>query len=182
VFLQGYPPELAGDCAHATAWMLNNGTDMPLGSPACGNCKNVDCTSAPKCFEYGGYDFGNCTYKNDIPKAIKLGKKSATSFHVFWSKRSFLPRQAQAQGKTQKANCFTGLTDENAVNTAVRRVLWNIFTAGIYDKVSETMPWCGTRVPSGQNEHVLLLSSFFRNENDHSAKTGSGQKKKEAQR
>ena len=42
--------------------MLNNGTDMPLGSPACGNCKNVDCTKAPKCFEYNGYDFGNCTY------------------------------------------------------------------------------------------------------------------------
>jgi len=89
-FLQGYPPELAGDCAHATAWMLNNGTDMPLGSPACGNCKNVDCTSAPKCFEYGGYDFGNCTYKNDIPKAIKLGTKSGTSFHVWFEKRSFM--------------------------------------------------------------------------------------------
>ena len=49
--------------------MLNNGTDVPLGSPACGNCKNVDCTSAPKCFDYKGYNFGNCTYKNDIPKA-----------------------------------------------------------------------------------------------------------------
>ena len=49
---------------------------MPLGSPACGNCKNVDCTSAPKCFDYNGYDFGNCTYKNDIPKAIEMGLTS----------------------------------------------------------------------------------------------------------
>jgi len=51
---------------------------MPLGSPACGNCKNVDCTSAPKCFDYNGYDFGNCTYKNDIPKAIEMGLTSVS--------------------------------------------------------------------------------------------------------
>lgn len=50
--------------------MLNNGTDMPLGSPACGNCKNVDCTHAPKCFEYGGYDFGNCTYARSLYRRL----------------------------------------------------------------------------------------------------------------
>ena len=58
---------------------------------------------------------------------------------------------------SKKGAVFTGLTDENAVNTAVRRVLWNIFTAGIYDKVSETMPWCG-KWPCVQ--HVFLHSSF----------------------
>ena len=71
--IMGFPPELAPDCAHATAWMLNNGTDIPLGSPACGACKNVDCTKAPKCFVYNGYDYGNCTYRNDIPRAIAKG-------------------------------------------------------------------------------------------------------------
>merc|ERR1712190_371430 len=86
--------------------MINNGTDMPLGSPACGGCKNVDCTHAPKCFEYNGYDYGNCTYKLDIPKAIEMG-----------------------------------LTDEATVDKAVRRVLWNIFKGGIYDKVDDNMAW-----------------------------------------
>jgi hypothetical protein len=77
--IMGYPPELAPDCAHATAWMLNNGTDVPLGSPACGGCKNVDCTKAPKCFVYNGYDFGNCTYKNDVPRAIAMGLTDETT-------------------------------------------------------------------------------------------------------
>ena len=104
--VMGFPPELAGDCAHATAWMLNNGTDLPLGSPACGKCKNVDCTHAPKCFDYGNYNFGNCTFKNDLPLAIEQG-----------------------------------LTDEVAVDKAVRRVLWNLVKAGIYDKVDEDMAW-----------------------------------------
>lgn len=64
-----------------------------------------------------------CRYKNDIPKAIKLG-----------------------------------LTDENAVNKAVRRVLWNIFKAGIYDKVSQNMPWAdlGTGDAIGSDEHNAM--------------------------
>jgi hypothetical protein len=51
-----------------------------------------------------------------------------------------------------------GLTDENAVNKAVRRILWNIFTAGIYDKVSEDMPWAelGTGDAIGSDEHNTM--------------------------
>ena len=61
-----------------------------------------------RCFVYGGYNFGNCTYKNDIPRAIA-----------------------------------EGLTDEETVDRAVRRVLWNLFKGGIYDKADANMAWAG---------------------------------------
>ena len=121
---------------------------MPLGSPACGNCKNVDCTSAPKCFDYNGYDFGNCTYKNDIPKAIAMGLTSVSCTIVAGNLGLGFPKIP--------ANISCG--QEEAVDKTVRRVLWNIFKGGVYDKVGDDMAWAeladGAKIGSQEHDEM----------------------------
>ena len=121
---------------------------MPLGSPACGNCKNVDCTSAPKCFDYNGYDFGNCTYKNDIPKAIEMGLTSVSCTIVAANLGLGFPKIP--------ANISCG--QEEVVDKTVRRVLWNIFKGGVYDKVGDDMAWAeladGAKIGSQEHDEM----------------------------